>query len=100
MVNLSLNKLLTCLELRTYSKDIKSKELNAILKSQVDVMDLDSSPKLLIIWHLLTELLPPNKRLALSRDVKINKTGYFPKMMADVPEKHFCDFLEEYSNYI
>jgi hypothetical protein len=63
-------------------------------------MDLNTAPKLLIIWHLLTELLSPNKRLALSRSIKINKTEYFPKMMADVAEKNFCDFLEEYSAYI
>ena len=77
-------RILTFLDLRTILKDISSKELNESLKGQVDAMDLDTAPKLLVIWHLLTELLQPNKRLALSRAAKINQTKYFPKLMADV----------------
>lgn len=79
---------------------MSSKELNAILKLQVEAMDLNTAPKLILIWHLLTELLPPNKRLALSREIKINKTHYFPKQKISQDEKYFYDFLQEYSNYI
>lgn len=81
-------------------KDTPSKELNECLKVFVEEMDLNSAPKLMIMWHLLTELLQPNKRLALGRAIKINKTKYFPKMMADINEKNFCDFLEAYGDYI
>jgi hypothetical protein len=77
-----------------------SKDLNAILKIQVDAMDLNTAPKLIIIWHLLSELLPPNKRLALSREIKISKTNYFPKTKVSQDEKYFCDFLLEYSKYV
>ena len=65
-----------------------SKDLNAILKIQVDAMDLNTAPKLIIIWHLLSELLPPNKRLALSREIKISKTNYLDRKSTRLNSSH------------
>jgi hypothetical protein len=62
-------------------------------------MDLDSAPKLILLFHVLTEILPQDKRLSLGENVNINKTDYFPKPYLGVDQKNLCEFLLEYSKF-
>lgn len=86
--------------LKEQLKDHTSQELSTIFSGILDGMNLDIAPKFYVICHLAISLLPPNKRMGLSRKLKFKDLSYIPDIKNGVGERYFCEFLSYYAFYL
>lgn len=81
-------------------KKMNSEQLSKSFLSISNNLDLDIAPKFYVICHLTTSILPPNKRLALSRKLNLKNLDFLPKIKNGIEEKYFCEFLSYYAFYL
>lgn len=83
--------------------ELKSKNSEQISLPYLEILqnlDLDIAPKFYVICHITISLLPPNKRLSLSRKLNLKNLKYLPKIKDGISEKCFCEFLSYYAFFL